>query len=325
MRTVLIFSTLLLFSQQAYSGNWMYNRLNKLYQTDRSLCLEKSKKYMGYFKQSSIPHYFASSIYYDQSKESQTLRGMYLHMNRSLNEARKFEQLSDETEQALVHWDEHTAALKNRVVLLIKKLDESDQRELSAQLRSNIQKVASINYSEDITSITGTPTSIAPETHAPLIRLEGQLYGLATGTENIPSASIENEQQLLQLINNARLNKGLPPLSWNEDLARASRYHAFDLGSQHYFDHTSYDRYEGELVKIGSPFERIRMFYTATRITSENIAAGNENPSATYQQWYNSKGHHDNMFNPQSRYIGIGVCYVPDSPYEYYWVMSTAE
>ena len=117
----------------------------------------------------------------------------------------------------------------------------------------------------------------------------------------------------------------LPPLVWNEDLAKAARYHAHDLGSQKYFDHNTYDRVDNELVAIGSTFDRIKKFYDKTHVNSENIAAGNESPNKTYLQWYNSVGHNENMFNASSRFVGIGFCQVPNSPHEYYWVFCTAE
>ena len=59
-------------------------------------------------------------------------------------------------------------------------------------------------------------------------------------------------------------------------------------------------------------------------MNSENIAAGNSGAHATYQQWYSSKGHNENMFNPESRVAGIGLYFSPDAPFNYYWVFCTA-
>ena len=115
------------------------------------------------------------------------------------------------------------------------------------------------------------------------------------------------------------------PLEWEEDLAKACRYHAYDLGSQGYFDHNSFDRNKDNLFEVGGTFERIRKFYNDTFVNSENIAAGNEGVEGTFQQWYTSKGHYENMFNSSSKKVGIGVCHIPGSTFGYYWVFCTAQ
>lgn len=323
---ILLFSILLLaFSPNSHAADRVYKKLDKLYHSDRDLCLAKAKKFMDRFEKNAIPHYFASVVYYDQSNESSTLRGMYLHINRSLHAARKFETLSSDSDKQLVHWDEHIASLKKRSERLITKLDKENQSDLSENLRSSFLKVPSFSDEEFAEPALATLSAERPEVVKNRTRIEGQLYGIPEGTEVFPAQSAEKEQQLLELINAERLKKGIPPLKWNEDLARASRYHATDLATQGYFDHHSYDRYGDELIQVAGPFERIDRFYKATAVNSENIAAGSENANGTYRQWYNSKGHYENMFNPDSRYIGIGMHADPGSPYGYYWVMSTAK
>lgn len=127
------------------------------------------------------------------------------------------------------------------------------------------------------------------------------------------------------MINQERKSQGMGELEFVEDMARACRYQAFDMGSQAYFDHDSYDRdSRGNLVEVGETFYRIRRFYNETFSNAENIAAGNEGADETYLQWYNSKGHYENMFNPEAKKVGIGVVHVPDSPFLYYWVLCTA-
>ena len=80
----------------------------------------------------------------------------------------------------------------------------------------------------------------------------------------------------------------------------------------------------GKFVKIGGTFERIRLFYHDSFANSENIAAGNATPEETYQQWYESKGHNENMFNSSSTKVGIGYYHVPGRTYGHYWVFCTA-
>ncbi|MBR5659431.1 MAG: bacterial Ig-like domain-containing protein [Lachnospiraceae bacterium] len=50
----------------------------------------------------------------------------------------------------------------------------------------------------------------------------------------------------------------------------------------------------------------------------ENIADGNNSVEGTYNQWYNSEGHLDNMLNPAFTHMGIGHVNV-SSNYKYYW------
>ena len=149
-------------------------------------------------------------------------------------------------------------------------------------------------------------------------------YGLPIGNERIKSASITYEKEILGIINSERKKQGMQELIWEEDLARAARYHAYDLATQKYFDHNSYDRKNGKLIKVGGTFERIHRFYSKTFVNSENIAAGSSNPGGTYNQWYKSPGHYKNMFNRKSKKVGIGLYYDKDSLYGYYWVFCNA-
>ena len=144
-------------------------------------------------------------------------------------------------------------------------------------------------------------------------------------SENIISFDYNHEMDLLDLINRERLSQGMEELEWNDDLARACRYHAYDQGSQNYFDHNSMDRKDGKLNKVGDTFDRIRKFYSESHVNAENIAAGGMTPEEAYHDWFTSKGHYETMFNTSSKKVGIGVAHVPGSKYGYYWVLCTAE
>ena len=150
------------------------------------------------------------------------------------------------------------------------------------------------------------------------------MFGMPSGNENVHSSNLAEEQALLLLINKERQKLGMEPLIWEEKLAKAARYHAFDLASQKYFDHNTYDRVNGELVKVGGTFTRIGRFYNASSLNSENIAAGSEAAYGTYIQWFDSKGHYNNMFNKQSKKVGIGFYYDENAPLKFYWVFCTA-
>jgi uncharacterized protein YkwD len=153
-------------------------------------------------------------------------------------------------------------------------------------------------------------------------QVEGKYYRMPLGDEDIEPYDIAGEKELLRLLNNAR--KSLDVLKWDFNLTRSARYHANAMATKRYFDHNTYDRIDGKLVKIGGTFTRIRKFYNLRFVNSGNIAAGSKLAKETYYQWDISKGHHDNMFNKESKYIGIGIAYNPESPYKYYWVMCTS-
>lgn len=146
------------------------------------------------------------------------------------------------------------------------------------------------------------------------------LNGLPTGQENIQPSSLEEEMSFLRIINRSRKDKGLHPLKICKDLSRAARYHSYDMATQNYFSHTSYDRDGkcGNLEKVGSFSDRCRKFKGAS-LLGENIAAGNYSAQATFKQWYTSPGHYKNMFHERYTYIGIGMIKVPNSTHTYYW------
>lgn len=329
MRTLLI-STLLFFT---FSTGWanekLYNKLNKLYLTDRTKCMEQSKKIMKKKATESIPYYFASAIYYDKSKESQTLRGTYLQMYRAVSSAAKFEKYSGDTERNLVHWDEHIISLKNRSEKLIKALNRNEMEDLSHNLTENLLKVGSIaayfeTEKESDDFLDRSLASKAEDTKhtVDFVKVEGHYYGLPQGNERISSADNAKELELLKLINEERARRHLPALTWNEDLANASRYHAYDQGTQGYFSHASNDKINNELVVVGSTFDRIRKFYKGSP-SGECIAAGNLSAEKTVDQWLRSDSHAKILLDPSARHVGAGFVQVEGSPYNYYWVLAT--
>ena len=143
-------------------------------------------------------------------------------------------------------------------------------------------------------------------------------WGQPSGNENVPSSNLYEEQLFVDILNEARKKKGMKPLVIDEDLCRAARYHSYDMGVQHYFEHATYDRnlVSGRPEFVCKTFERTKFFASAS---GENIAAGNSTAEKTYWQWYHSPGHHRNMFNPKWSRIGVGYVKIEGSPYVHYW------
>ncbi len=139
--------------------------------------------------------------------------------------------------------------------------------------------------------------------------------GVARATTVGSFCSGAPEQQLLVLINNYRASKGLGKLVMGQHISAAAGHHSKDMGVRNYFSHTTLGTGHG-------PTERMLAHgYPAdTTWRGENIAAGNSDPSRTFEQWKNSPGHNAIMLSTKANAIGIDrTGRYPDSRYGYYW------
>lgn len=310
---------------QSYAFDLPYNRLKKSYEKDPEQCLEKSERWMKFLPGNPAGYYFASIIHFEKAQEEETTRKKYNELSKSLKFARELEKLKVQSFLSRVEWDTLTPHINALINDVEADLEQEDLAALSKSLR---KKADRFDWTEEEKQAHYTFTAIPTKEEKKIPEstfANGQYFGKPSGTEMIPSYNVASEKEMLALINAEREKQGMQPLVWEEKLAQAARYHAFDMGSQSYFDHDSHDRSDaGELQEVVGTFERIRSFYTDSFVNSENIAAGNEGADDTYSQWYHSKGHYDNMFNPNSKKVGIGVCHIPGSPFGYYWVFCTA-
>lgn len=320
-----LFSTLIvsLFVFNVSAIDILFNRLEKLYEKDKSKCLVVAKRYMDYLPNQASPYYFATVVYKFKAENARNARGEYLHLKKALGYAIKFEEKNNIEIQNEVNWLHVKDELNEDAVALISVLSEANEFAFSERLSSKLSTMNNEYFVEDLASKKEIETNEIINVFESSNTTKA-FFGMPSGNEIILSSSVNGEKELLGYINAERKKKGMVPLEWDEELAQASRYHSYDLGTQNYFNHSTYDRKNGKLVKIGGTFDRIKKFYNKSFVNSENIAAGNESPKATYDQWFNSPGHYENMFNPSSRKIGIGVYYVEDSPFGHYWSMCTA-
>ncbi len=105
--------------------------------------------------------------------------------------------------------------------------------------------------------------------------------------------------EVFLLVNEARVDAGVAPLSWDADLGMAAQRHAEDMVAQNYFSHDSLD---------GRTFmDRVRAQNYAGAPTGENIARGQQTPAAVMDSWMNSTGHRNNILSERSTDIGIGL------------------
>ena len=141
------------------------------------------------------------------------------------------------------------------------------------------------------------------------------------GGQIAPAVNPTYEQQVLDLVNQARAENGLPPLKLTPELVNSARYHATDMGQDNYFTHDLQDRQGGNLVVVCSWSTRISSYYTNWNALAENIAAGYTTPENVMNGWMNSTGHRANILSPNSREIGIGY-YEGSGSYYRYWVQN---
>ncbi len=137
------------------------------------------------------------------------------------------------------------------------------------------------------------------------------------GGINHPVVNADYEQQVVDLVNTERANRGLPPYKRMTALDNAARYHSADLGQDNYFQHDSYDRVSGNLVYVCGTWTRIGTYYSGA--SGENIAAGYSTPQSVMNGWMNSTGHRNNILSTYSWEIGVGYAAVNGSTYYHYW------
>ena len=124
--------------------------------------------------------------------------------------------------------------------------------------------------------------------------------------ETAPVINAEFERRVVELVNQERAARGLPPLKLVAALSAAARYHAADLGSDDYFQHDSHDRNNGTLQRVCGAFERISLWYSGWSAAAENIAAGYNSPEDAVAAWMTSDGHRSNILSPNYSEIGVG-------------------
>ncbi len=157
----------------------------------------------------------------------------------------------------------------------------------------------------------------------PLLIREGEVQSayLGCGGESAPLINGNYEQQVVYLVNLERGKANLPPLKRANELVKAARYYATDMGRDNYFApaHDCFDREaNGNLVKQGDMAQRIRAYYPY-QVVAENIAAGYPTPEDVLAGWLNSSGHLANILNPEVWETGAGY-FEGSGDYYRYWV-----
>ena len=108
----------------------------------------------------------------------------------------------------------------------------------------------------------------------------------------------QNEQQMVNLVNQARAENNLQPLEIDGELTRVARIKSADMVENNYFSHHS--------PTYGSPFDMLDHYNIEYLHAGENIAA---NPSIenAHNSLMDSPGHRQNILNPNYTHLGIGI------------------
>lgn len=124
--------------------------------------------------------------------------------------------------------------------------------------------------------------------------------------KNEETVSSNFAQEILQLINYERAKEHLKPLKLSSSMNHYAQIRAKEITKK--FSHTRPSGYSCFTV-IPKPY----------RTVGENIAAGQRSASEVVAAWMNSKGHRENILNPNFKELGMGYLYLPDSKYKHYW------
>lgn len=310
---------MLLFWFPINAAELAFDHLNKLYRSNDQKCLNHCKTLIKYLPKQASPYFFAGKISFDKLSKNSNLKSQYNKLNSTLNYWGKFEKYTSKSLATKVNWIDYITSTYETIHEFYLELENAHFYNECELIRSKWNKTF-IERNFDETVLKKKLEVVALNYNSTT-----QYYGIAMGIENVKSFDLTEEKVLINLINDERTKMKLSALSLNEDLCRAARYHAYDMGTQNYFSHNSNDLTEQKLSFVCHPFDRIERFYDDSSIETENIAAGSSTAQGTYNQWFTSTGHYKNMFNSESTKVGIGVVYIEGSEYGYYWVFCTAQ
>lgn len=115
-------------------------------------------------------------------------------------------------------------------------------------------------------------------------------------TEVVPA--LRAEEQLLELMNEARSDEGLEPLQWCERCAAVARGHSEDMYKEGFFSHVNLDGLD--------PFERMQKARIGYALAGENLAVA---PSAAeaHRGLMASPDHRANILRDDFDEVGIGI------------------
>ena len=121
----------------------------------------------------------------------------------------------------------------------------------------------------------------------------------------------EIEQIAFKLINEQRAAQNLPPVMWDNDVAKIARMHSENMAKNNFFSHKGLD---GFMVNNRADLLGVSKW----RAIGENIAynRGYDQPAEfTVECWMKSQSHRDNLLDSRWKESAIGVAVSADGSY----------
>lgn len=135
------------------------------------------------------------------------------------------------------------------------------------------------------------------------VRIENPAEERAVGTFILSGTQrFDYAYKVLELVNQERANQNLSELVMDVELLDAAGVRSVECS--YYFDHARPD---------GTP-----CFTVSSKMTAENIAAGQASPESVVASWMSSQGHRANILSPMARSVGISCFYQSGS---FFWIM----
>jgi len=304
-----------------------------MYENNKEKCLEFAEHQINNNSENYAPYLFALKIELEKYKELRGIRfasmdpipewGIYKGlMMRMIEYTKKLYAFASEDVMYETNCFQLFGDMNKELTALIVGLHKNKEFELKKRF---IQKAGDF-YGIEITAFAPPSSAITYNTSQDSrikdsysnTKVNVFLNGEATGKENISSSNEQNELEFLKILNKARCEKGLNSLILNKDLSRSARYHSYDMGSQNYFKHNSFDRKGSKLVKVCGTFERVRKF---TNCGGEIIHGGSSSAEGAYNSFYNSPGHYKIMFGKNYTEVGVGYIKVDGGRLTNYWTV----
>ena len=186
-------------------------------------------------------------------------------------------------------------------------------------------------YLNRLTELNAIPTSLTlPEQAVNRGEMAVLIYRLATekvdeaasqlifknSKEDFAKEDFDDNQrdELLTLINQARIDEGVDALTINPTLNQVAQDFAQQMDDEDFFSHLS--------PNGDSAADRVRDAGYKYRFVGENIAKGQVTAQFAFDTWKESAGHWDNIINPNYTETGLGQFKVTnDRLYKgYFWV-----
>lgn len=130
-----------------------------------------------------------------------------------------------------------------------------------------------------------------------------------TGPPNLsPIYGDEVTEELLQLVNNHRQNKGLRALVLDPYMNDIALGHSLDMASSKVgFGHSGFS----------TRCEEARHALGGGNLCLENVARGQKTAGQVFNSWINSTGHRENIESARASHMGLG--YTKDKSGSFYW------